>query len=184
MVGRCEMTGMLRVMYLDSPVGLLRATADDEALRTLTFEEASTRAAETARTFGAADGAVEGSNEILDRLATQLREYFAGARRDFDLPLHPSGTAFQLAVWEVLRTIPYGATISYGEQARRLGDVGKARAVGAANGRNPISIVVPCHRVVAGTGHLTGFGGGIENKAWLLAHERGVAGAEEPLPLR
>jgi methylated-DNA-[protein]-cysteine S-methyltransferase len=177
------MTGMLRVMYLDSPVGRLRATADDEALRTLTFEEAATRAADAARTFAAKDGAVEESNEILDRLAAQLAEYFAGTRREFDLPLHPSGTAFQLATWQVLRTIPYGATISYGEQARRLGDVGKARAVGAANGRNPISIVVPCHRVVAGTGHLTGFGGGIENKAWLLAHERAIAGAAESLPL-
>ena len=177
------MTGTLRVVYLESPVGLLRATADDAALRTLTFEEASTRAAETARTYAAADGAVEGSNGILDRLAVQLDEYFAGRRRDFDLPLHPTGTEFQLAVWQVLRTIPYGSTISYGEQARRLGDVNKSRAVGAANGRNPISIVVPCHRVVAGTGHLTGFGGGIENKAWLLAHERGVAGAEDPLPL-
>ena len=177
------MTGKLRMIYLDSPVGLLRATADDEALRTLTFEEASTRAAEAARTYAAADGAVEGSNEILERLETQLGEYFAGTRRDFDLPLHPSGTEFQLASWQVLRTIPYGSTISYGEQARRLGDIKKSRAVGAANGRNPISIVVPCHRVVAGTGHLTGFGGGIENKAWLLAHERDVAGAEEPLPL-
>ena len=178
------MTGTLRVTYLDSPVGRLRATADDEALRTLTFEDASTRAAEAARTTAAIDGAVEGSNAILDQLAVQLGEYFAGTRRDFDLPLHPSGTAFQLATWEVLRTIPYGATMSYGEQARQLGDVGKARAVGAANGRNPISIVVPCHRVVSGTGHLTGFGGGIEKKAWLLAHERDVAGAAEALPLQ
>ncbi len=177
------MTGTLRVIYLESPVGLLRATADDEALHTLTFEEASTRAAEAARSYAAADGAVEGSNEILDRLAAQLDEYFAGTRREFDLPLQPAGTEFQLAVWQVLRTIPYGSTISYGEQARRLGDINKSRAVGAANGRNPISIVVPCHRVVAGSGHLTGFGGGIENKGWLLAHERDVAGAEEPLPL-
>ena len=177
------MTGVLHVVYLESPVGLLRATADDEALRTLTFEEASTRAADAARTYAAADGAVAGSNEILDRLAAQLDEYFAGTRRDFDLPLHPAGTAFQLATWEVLRTIPYGSTISYGEQASRLGDIRKSRAVGTANGRNPISIVVPCHRVVSGTGNLTGFGGGIENKAWLLAHEREVAGVEEPLPL-
>lgn len=176
------MTGKLCVIYLDSPVGLLRATADDEALRTLTFEEASTRAAEAARTHAAADGAIEGTNAILDRLEVQLGEYFAGTRRDFDLPLEPSGTTFQLAVWQVLRTIPYGSTISYGEQARRLGDVRKSRAVGAANGRNPISIVVPCHRVVAGTGHLTGFGGGIENKAWLLAHERDVAQGDR-LPL-
>ncbi|HET7723776.1 MAG TPA: methylated-DNA--[protein]-cysteine S-methyltransferase [Propionibacteriaceae bacterium] len=168
------MTGILRVVHLDSPVGRLRATADDDALRTLTFEDASTHAAEAARTSAASDGAVDGSNEILASLATQLEEYFAGTRREFDLPLDPSGTEFQLATWEVLRTIPYGATMSYGEQARRLGDVRKSRAVGAANGRNPISIVVPCHRVVSGTGNLTGFGGGIENKAWLLAHERQV----------
>ena len=176
------MTGTLRVVYLESPVGLLRATADDDALHTLTFEDASTRAAEAARASAASDGATEGSNDILDRLAAQLDEYFAGTRQDFDLPLEPMGTPFQLAVWEVLRTIPYGSTISYGEQALRLGDIRKSRAVGAANGRNPISIVVPCHRVVSGTGQLTGFGGGIENKAWLLAHEREVL-AGDRLPL-
>jgi methylated-DNA-[protein]-cysteine S-methyltransferase len=109
----------------------------------------------------------------------QLQEYFAGNRRDFDLPLDPVGTEFQQQVWHVLRTIPYGETISYGEQARRLGDVNKSRAVGAANGRNPISIIVPCHRVVGSTGKLTGFAGGLDTKAWLLQHERGAA----PLPL-
>ncbi|MBI4899842.1 MAG: methylated-DNA--[protein]-cysteine S-methyltransferase [Actinobacteria bacterium] len=176
------MTGILRVVHLDSPVGRLRATADDDALHTLTFEDASTRAADAARTYGAVDGAVEGGNDILDRLAAELAEYFAGTRRDFDLPLEPAGTEFQLSAWKVLRTIPYGATMSYGEQARRLGDIRKSRAVGAANGRNPISIVVPCHRVISGTGSLTGFGGGIENKAWLLAHERSVLG-DEGLPL-
>jgi methylated-DNA-[protein]-cysteine S-methyltransferase len=176
-------TGTLRVIHLESPVGRLRATADDEALHTLTFDDAETRAAGAARAFAETDGAVEGTNAILDRLVEQLDEYFAGARRDFDLPLSPAGTPFQLAVWQVLRSIPYGRTISYGEQARALGDVGKARAVGAANGRNPISIVVPCHRVVAGTGHLTGFGGGIENKAWLLAHERSVLAGVDQLPL-
>ena len=175
--------GTLRVVHLDSPVGRLRATADDAALHTLTFDEAETRAANAARTYASSDGAAEGTNAILDRLVMQLDEYFAGTRRDFDLPLAPAGTAFQRAVWQVLRTIPYGRTMSYGEQARTLGDVGKARAVGAANGRNPISIVVPCHRVVAGTGHLTGFGGGIENKAWLLAHERSVLEGVEQLPL-
>ncbi len=170
------MTGILHVVHLESPVGGLRATGDDDALRTLTFEDASTPAAHAARTYAASDGAVEGSNAVLDRLAKQLTEYFMGVRREFDLPLNPSGTQFQLAAWQVLRTIPYGATMSYGEQARRLGDVRKSRAVGAANGRNPISIVVPCHRVVSGTGNLTGFGGGIENKAWLLAHEQSVLG--------
>lgn len=176
------MTGTLCAIHLDSPVGRLRATADDDAVRTLTFEDADTRAAAIARTFADDDGAAEQSNAILDRLAVQLQEYFAGTRRAFDLPLGPAGTQFQLATWEVLRTIPYGQTISYGEQARRLGDVRKSRAVGAANGRNPISIVVPCHRVVAGSGNLTGFGGGIENKAWLLAHEREVL-AGDRLPI-
>ena len=106
--------------------------------------------------------------------AAELGEYFAGDRQTFDVPLAPRGTEFQLAAWLALRTIPYGETVSYGEQARRLGDARKARAVGAANGRNPLPIIVPCHRVVGANGHLTGFGGGIECKAWLLDHERDV----------
>ncbi len=90
------------------------------------------------------------------------------------MPLDPIGTDFQQIAWAALRTIPYGETISYGEQAARLGDRRKARAVGAANGRNPISIIVPCHRVVGSTGALTGFAGGLHTKAWLLDHERDV----------
>ena len=111
---------------------------------------------------------------VLERAAGQLQEYFAGERRDFDVPLRPHGTTFQLAAWTALSTIPYGETVSYGEQASRLGDRRLARAVGAANGRNPLPIIVPCHRVVGANGHLTGFGGGIECKAWLLDHERSV----------
>ena len=94
-------------------------------------------------------------------------------RREFEVPLDPVGTNFQLAAWLELRRIPFGATISYGEQARRLGDVKKSRAVGAANGRNPLSIIVPCHRVVGSNGQLVGFGGGLDTKAWLLRHEQG-----------
>jgi methylated-DNA-[protein]-cysteine S-methyltransferase len=116
------------------------------------------------------DGGPE-ADEILDQAVAQLREYFAGARHEFDLPLDPVGTEFQQQAWQVLRSIPYGETISYGEQARRLGDVNKSRAAGAANGRNPISIIVPCHRVVGSTGKLTGFAGGLDTKAWLLHHE-------------
>ena len=112
---------------------------------------------------------------ILTAAADQLGEYFAGTRAVFDLPLDPLGTPFQLAAWEVLRGIPFGTTISYGEQARRLGDVRKARAVGAANGRNQIGIIVPCHRVIGGDGSLTGFAAGMEAKAWLLRHEQRVA---------
>ena len=99
----------------------------------------------------------------------QLREYFGGARREFSVPLAPHGTAFQLAVWRALRAIPYGATLSYGELARRLGSA--ARAVGAANGSNPLPIIVPCHRVIGADGSLTGFGGGLDIKRALLELE-------------
>ena len=118
----------------------------------------------------------------LDRAETQLTEYFRGTRREFDLDLDMAGTAFQRSAWEVLRTIPYGATLSYGQQAAALGDPAKARAVGAANGRNPLSIVVPCHRVVAAGGALTGFAGGLGTKAWLLDHERQVLDDERRVP--
>lgn len=104
----------------------------------------------------------------------QLAEYFAGERRGFDLPLAPQGTAFQQRVWAELLRIPYGVTISYGELATRLGDVKASRAVGLANGRNPIAIIVPCHRVIGANGALAGYGGGIENKRWLLVHERAL----------
>ncbi len=112
---------------------------------------------------------------ILTSASTQLLEYFAGDRRTFDLALDARGTPFQHRVWAVLATIPYGHTLTYGEQATRLGDVQMARAVGTANGQNPLGIVVPCHRVIGASGHLTGFGGGLEAKAWLLRHEQGIA---------
>lgn len=104
-------------------------------------------------------------------VAAQLREYFAGARTRFDLPLAPRGTAFQRQVWEALRPIPHGMTTSYGAIAASIGRPTASRAVGAANGQNPIAIVVPCHRVVGSTGALTGYGGGMERKRWLLDHE-------------
>ena len=119
-------------------------------------------------------GAGGPAHEHLAEAERQLAEYFDGHRRTFDLALDPVGTPFQLAAWGVLRTIPFGETMTYGEQARALGDPARARAVGAANGRNPISIIVPCHRVVASSGALTGFAGGLDTKAWLLAHEQRV----------
>ena len=109
--------------------------------------------------------------EVLARARQQLAEYFARTRTTFDLPLDPPGTPFELRVWEELRAIPFGATRSYSEIARRLGDVRLTRAVGAANGKNPIPIIVPCHRVVGARGELTGFGGGLDRKRWLLEHE-------------
>jgi len=151
---------------IDSPIGTLTLVAEDDALTEVRFPNDSHD--DDIDMIDVADHAV------LQQAADQLGEYFSGARVDFDVPLDPRGTAFQLAAWSALRTIPYGETVSYGEQAKRLGDPGKARAVGAANGRNPLPIIVPCHRVVGANGHLTGFGGGIETKAWLLDHEREV----------
>jgi methylated-DNA-[protein]-cysteine S-methyltransferase len=112
---------------------------------------------------------------VLDETSRQLDEYFAGQRQQFDLTLDLRGTPFQLAVWRALTTIPYGSTASYSDQARRLDRPKAVRAVGAANGRNPLSIVLPCHRVVGANGALTGFAGGLAAKRWLLNFELGIA---------
>jgi methylated-DNA-[protein]-cysteine S-methyltransferase len=111
---------------------------------------------------------------ILARAAKQLAEYFAGKRTAFELALAPAGTAFQRRVWDALLEIPFGATRSYGEIAQRIGRPAASRAVGAANGRNPIAIIIPCHRVIGRTGALTGFGGGLPAKTFLLTHERAL----------
>jgi methylated-DNA-[protein]-cysteine S-methyltransferase len=159
---------MYTMTTIDTPVGELRIIASQRGLRAILW------GAEDAARIASIDPAdvVEERTPLLDEAVRQLQEYFAGTRRDFDLPLDPAGTPFQQSVWMVLRTIPYGQTMSYGEQARRLGDPNKARAVGAANGKNPLSIVVPCHRVVGSNGHLTGFAAGLDVKSWLLDHER------------
>ena len=125
---------------------------------------------ETARPVGAVRDA--GPLRAAQR---ELEEYFAGERREFSLALEPAGTPFQMRVWQALRAIPYGETISYGELARRIGNPRAVRAVGLANGRNPISIIVPCHRVIGANGTLTGYGGGLERKRFLLALESGGA---------
>lgn len=111
----------------------------------------------------------------LDETHSQLREYFAGGRTDFDLPLLTPGTDFQQRVWGELRRIPFGTTISYSQLADRVGSPGAQRAVGAANGRNRIAVIIPCHRVIESTGALRGYGGGLPNKKWLLDHERCLA---------
>jgi len=118
---------------------------------------------------------------VLAETARQLREYFAGEREEFDLPLRPEGTAFQQRVWRALRDIPYGRTWSYGELARHIGSPTSSRAVGLANGRNPISIVIPCHRVIGANGSMTGYGGGIARKQWLLAHEKSAHDPQQQL---
>jgi methylated-DNA-[protein]-cysteine S-methyltransferase len=153
---------------MDSPVGRLRLIASDDALVGIWFEHGR----DAAR--GAA-GLVSKSSAILARARGQLEEYFAGTRRDFDLPLEPRGTEFQRSVWRRLTRIPYGDTTTYGALAGDLGNPNGSRAVGLANGSNPIPIVIPCHRVIGADGSLTGFGGGLAIKAALLELERGAA---------
>jgi methylated-DNA-[protein]-cysteine S-methyltransferase len=121
-----------------------------------------------------------GAGEVFERAEAQLAEYFAGRRRVFDLPLALRGTPFQRAVWTALLDIPYGETASYGELAQLLGKPAASRAVGLANGKNPVSIIVPCHRVIGSTGSLTGYGGGLERKRYLLDFERRPSTRETP----
>ena len=138
-----------------TPVGTLCVCSDGEAV--------------TGIRFGA--GETNGGCPVTGQARQQLTEYFAGQRREFDLPLAPAGTDFQRRVWELLREIPFGETVTYGDLARRLGNPRAARAVGMACNRNPIAIVVPCHRVVGSTGSLTGYAGGLDAKAFLLKLE-------------
>lgn len=156
---------------LDSPVGRLVIVATDKGLHALAWPHKQGQDEQGKRHDLSTRARREPDHPVLAETRKQLGEYFAGRRTDFDLPLAPQGTAFQMKAWRELRKIPYGATISYAEQARRVGDIRKARAVGTANGSNPISIVVPCHRVVAKSGALAGFGGGLENKRYLLELE-------------
>ncbi len=157
---------------IDSPIGPLTLVASDGTLAGLYMAVA--RHGPDAAALGAQASA--DSEPVLAATASQLRDYFAGDLTTFDLPLSLAGTEFQRAVWAALRAIPYGVTISYGELARRIGLPSASRAVGLANGKNPVSIVVPCHRVVGADGSLTGYGGGIERKRFLLALEQRVSG--------
>jgi len=152
----------MRYDEIDSPVGPLLVAADEAGLRLIHFQGAHRRKPEASW---------ERDPTPFRALAGQLGEYFRRERRTFDLPLAPRGTAFQLATWRALATIPYGETISYAELAGRVGRPAASRAVGAANGANPLPIVVPCHRVIGKDGSLTGFGGGIETKRALLELE-------------
>jgi methylated-DNA-[protein]-cysteine S-methyltransferase len=152
-------------MTVDSPVGRLTLVATDEGLAGILWEKG--RPGRVRLNIEAEDP----SHPVLVETERQLKEYFAGQRKDFALKLDVAGTAFQRKVWNALLTIPFGETRSYGEIARQIGNPGAMRAVGAANGRNPVSIVAPCHRVIGSTGKLTGFGGGLDVKAQLLALE-------------
>ena len=165
-------------MVVPTPIGPLVLVASSKGLRAVLWSSEDAirvRGGAVDPVAPGSDGTPCSAEAVLQQAAEELEEYFAGTRRSFDVPLDPVGTAFQQQAWAALRTIPYGETVTYGEQAERLGDRRKARAVGAANGRNPISIIVPCHRVVGSNGALIGFAGGLDVKAWLLDHERFAA---------
>lgn len=158
---------------LESPAGTVFVGGTASALHRVEFlddpGEAPPVASRLAAELGEPVGAGEGG--VVSRALMQLRDYFDGRRRTFSLPLAPRGTAFQQAVWHELSAIPWGATTNYGAVARQLGRPGSARATGAAIGRNPLSIIVPCHRVVGARGALTGYAFGLDRKRWLLQHE-------------
>jgi methylated-DNA-[protein]-cysteine S-methyltransferase len=160
------------LLAIDSPLGPLRLLADPAGGALIGLYLARQALPEVDAAPAAA------APPVLARAAAQLAEYFAGARRDFDVPLAPRGTEFQRRVWRQLEAIPFGQTRTYGELARVLEHPTASRAVGAANSRNPISILVPCHRVIAGSGALTGYAGGLEAKRWLLAHEARLSPGE------
>jgi methylated-DNA-[protein]-cysteine S-methyltransferase len=161
---------------LATPVGELVITASDTAVTGVYFPT-SRRGPPPTHQAGWTEAKDAGAAaEILARARRQLEEYFARTRTTFDLPLEALGSAFEHRVWNALRTIPYGTTTSYGALAKQLGDKHATRAVGLANGKNPIPIIVPCHRVVGSKGELTGFGGGLDTKRWLLEHEGALLG--------
>lgn len=151
-----------------TPVGVLQLVASDKGLCGVYFSSNKKDFPQAQR---------DDNHPVLRATQQQLEEYFAGERKDFDLPLDMQGTVFQIKAWRALQQIPYGQTYSYGQQAEAIGDKKKARAVGMANGRNPLSIVVPCHRVVGANGSLTGFGGGLQTKQRLLEHEQKYSAA-------
>lgn len=159
---------MITYSYIPSPLGDLLVARDESGITGLYLPTGK-------HAMTPVDGWERDDDAFAD-VRTQLAEYFAGTRTEFDLPLHPSGTDFQLKAWQALHEIPYGTTASYGQQAVRIGSPTAFRAVGLANGQNPISIIVPCHRVVGANGSLTGYGGGLDAKRWLLEHEAAHSG--------
>ena len=151
-------TAVMETAFIKTPLGIVKVEGDENGLSAISV----------------LDGAVIADDiipEVLEDSVYQLGEYFKGGRKVFDLNLNPEGTDFQKRVWKALATIPYGKTTSYLELSKTLGDVKAIRAVAAANGKNPLWIVVPCHRVIGNDGSLTGYAGGLHRKKWLLEHE-------------
>jgi methylated-DNA-[protein]-cysteine S-methyltransferase len=164
--------------HLDTPIGRLLLARDEAGLRRIHFNGGGpAEAGPHVRNAGPSEGPGPDwrqEESAFEDVVSQLTQYFEGRRRQFDLPLAPAGTPFQQRVWSALLDIPYGETISYGQLASRIGQKAASRAVGLANGSNPLPIVIPCHRVIGSNGKLTGYGGGLAIKERLLAHERGA----------
>ena len=156
---------VIHTKTIPSPVGELRLVASDKGLRAVLFNDGR-------KSRLAFEASEDNEHPILKKTEKQFQEYFAGKRQLFDVKLDMQGTIFQIKAWKELQKIPYGTTVSYGEQARRVGDANKARAVGMANNRNPLAIIVPCHRVIGASGNLTGYAGGLATKEYLLNLER------------
>jgi methylated-DNA-[protein]-cysteine S-methyltransferase len=148
----------LYTAYHSSPIGILKLQCSDEHIKAVLFAEEAT-------------DLHNDKHQLLQQCAKQLDEYFEGVRKEFDLPLNQNGTAFQLKVWDLLYQIPYGKTISYNQLSKQYGDLKAIRAVASANGKNNLSIIVPCHRVIGSNQSLTGYAGGLWRKKWLLEHE-------------
>lgn len=162
----------MSTLFIDSPLGAVRITGDDAGVSIISCRDVPVdqrvRTEEPERRMA----------EPVRQAVEQLGEYFAGTRRTFDFPMTPGGTAFQQSVWRALLTVPFGTTLSYRTLSRQLGDERAIRAVAAANGRNPLWVVVPCHRIIGSDGSLTGYAGGLWRKQWLLEHEGAWPGAK------
>lgn len=149
----------METVYINSPLGITKIIGDENGIAVISVSDMGSN--EISKTIP----------DVLQEAVLQLQEYFEGKRTDFDLKLNPKGTEFQQKVWKSLLEIPYGKTVSYMDQTKKLGDVKAIRAVASANGKNPLWIVVPCHRVIGTNGSLTGYAGGLSRKKWLLEHE-------------
>ena len=160
----------LHKAYYKSEIGWIKITASEKGIRELEFEESNSKN-------------INGDNPHIKECLKQLEEYFQGKRKEFTVPIDWNGTEFQQKVWNFLITIPYGETTSYMHIAKVLGDEKAVRAVGTANGRNNIAIIVPCHRVVGSNGSLTGYAYGVWRKDWLLNHEKEYSGAEKQMEM-
>jgi AraC family transcriptional regulator, regulatory protein of adaptative response / methylated-DNA-[protein]-cysteine methyltransferase len=168
---------MIKTTTIETPLGEMTAAATSEGICLLEFTERGTINTELEELAWIFNTPVEqGSNRHIRALKKQLKEYFKGKRNEFTIPLVTPGTDFQQSVWNMLRKIPYGTTISYLQQAKKIKNPGAARAVAGANGSNRIAILIPCHRVIGSDGSLIGYGGGIDKKRWLLDHERKYSG--------